>query len=252
MLNLIKKLLRKKIYYSGPYKSWKIAESKSVGYDSDEILEKVKKSAEIIKKTRVGFERDSIIYLEEEFDENLLEILYSYSTQKDKVIQILDYGGSLGSLYYKYKEKINNNFIWSIIEQKNYVDEGIKNFQNSELNFFYNIEEYKNNHCIDIVLISSSLQYLKNYKEIMLKLISLNPGYIVILKTPFSVKYTDEVYIQKPLKHIYKSTYPSWIFSYSLFLSIINPDYELKKRIVVKPEFYQLSYLNLYFKKKNT
>ena len=53
---------------------------------------------------------------------------------------------------------------FSVIEQKKFVDEGKKNFQNEELNFFYNIDDYLNLHNPDIVLASSSLQYLKNYK----------------------------------------------------------------------------------------
>ena len=39
MISLIKKILRKKKYFSGPYKSWEIAQSKSNGYDSDEIFD---------------------------------------------------------------------------------------------------------------------------------------------------------------------------------------------------------------------
>ena len=41
MINLIKKFVRRKIYYKGPYKNWAIARANSVGYDSKEILEKV-------------------------------------------------------------------------------------------------------------------------------------------------------------------------------------------------------------------
>ena len=41
MIDLLKKLLRKNKYFSGPYKNWKIAETKSSGYDSDEIFNKV-------------------------------------------------------------------------------------------------------------------------------------------------------------------------------------------------------------------
>ena len=45
MISLIKKIFRKKKYFSGPYKNWEIAQSRSSGYDSDEIFEKVKISA---------------------------------------------------------------------------------------------------------------------------------------------------------------------------------------------------------------
>ena len=174
-----------------------------------------------------------------------------YSNEKNKEIKILDYGGSMGSLYFQYRSKIKNNFIWSIIEQKKYVDEGLKNFKEDKLNFFYNIKDYKNLHNVDIVLISSSLQYIENYQEIILKLIDLKPTYILFLRTPYSKKKNDEIYIQKPLKHIYKSTYPSWIFSYDNFLNIMQKNYLLEKKELSEPKFYSLEYLNLYFKNKN-
>lgn len=250
MISLIKKILRKKKYFSGPYKNWEIAQSKSSGYDSNEIFEKVKISANKIKKNEKGYERDSIILLDEEYDQNILSIFNNFLTKKDKVLNILDFGGSIGSLYFKYKKKINLKFNWSIIDQKNFVNEGIKNFENNELNFFYNIEDYASKHNVDVVLLSSSLQYLKNYREIILKLIDLNPKYIIILKTPFSTKKINEIFVQKPLKHIYKSTYPSWIFSYDYILNIMEKNFTLENKILTKPEFFQLSYYDLFFKNK--
>ena len=92
--------------------------------------------------------------------------------------------------------------------------------------------------------------YLKNYKDIIFKLIDLNPKYIIILKTPFSTKKNNEVFIQKPLKHIYKSTYPSWIFSYDYILNIMEKNFTLENKILSRPEFFQLSYYDLFFKNK--
>jgi putative methyltransferase (TIGR04325 family) len=251
MIAFIKKIFRKTKYFSGPYKNWEIAQSKSAGYESIEIFEKVKISADKIKKTQRGYERDSIILSDKEYDHNILNILSNFLDKKDKVLNILDFGGSLGSLYFKYRKKINQKFNWSIIEQTKFVDEGIKNFQNDELNFFYNIEEYSAKHKVDIVLLSSSLQYLRNYEDVILKLIDLNPKYIIILKTPFSKRKINEVFIQKPLKHIYKSTYPCWILSYGYFLNIMEKKFVLENKTLTKPEFFQLSYYNLFFKKKN-
>jgi putative methyltransferase (TIGR04325 family) len=251
MIDLLKKLLRKNKYFSGPYKNWKIAETKSSGYDSDEIFNKVKASAEIVKNSEQGHERDSVISFKKEYDEFFLKILNKYSNEKNKIIKILDYGGSMGSLYFKYKNKIGSNFVWSIIEQKRYVDEGLKNFQNSTLDFFHNIEDYKGKHKADIILISSSLQYIENYTEIIFKLIDLKPSHVLILKTPFNYNKKDEIYIQKPLKHIYKSTYPCWIFSYDKFLKIMLKNYLLENSELTEPKMFTLQYLNLYFKNKN-
>ncbi len=250
MISFFKKIIRKKIYFSGPFENWEIAERNSTGYDSEEIFQKVKKSALFIKKNKKGYERDSVISYESDYDQYILKIFDLYSDQINKKINILDFGGSIGSLYFKYKKKLKNKFLWSIIEQKKFVDEGKKNFQNEELNFFYNIDDYLNLHNPDIVLASSSLQYLKNYKEVLKKIIESNAKFIIILKTPFSKKNNDEIYIQKPLKHIYNSTYPCWIFSQINFVSNFLDKYDLDEKKITKPEFFQISFFNLYFKNK--
>lgn len=250
MIGFFKKIIRKKIYFSGPFKNWEIAEARSTGYDSDEIFQKVKNSALFIKKNKKGHERDSIISYDTDYDQYILKLFDFYSDKNNKTVKILDFGGSIGSLYFKYKKKLKNKFLWSIIEQKKFVDEGKKNFQNEELNFFYNLNEYFNLHNPDIILASSSLQYLKNYKEVLQKIINSNARHIIILKTPFSKKYKDEIYIQKPLKHIYKSTYPCWIFSHTNFVNKFLYQFDLDEKKITQPEFFQISYLNLYFKNK--
>ena len=250
MINFIKKLIRKKIYYTGPYARWEEAKVNSTGYNSNEIFEKVRKSAFYVKNHKKGYERDSIITYDDNYDNYLIKILDIYSKKKNKTLKILDFGGSLGSLYFYYKDKINNKFNWSIIEQKKFVKEGRRTFQNSELYFFNSIEEYKKTFLPDIIIASSSLQYLENYKDILNKILNLNPDYIIILKTPFDNKMFDEIYVQKPPKNVYNSTYPSWIFSYETFLINFRDKFVLEEKKIVKPEFFQLKYLNLYFRNR--
>ena len=245
------KLIRKKIYYSGPYKNWAMAQQKSTGYESDEILEKVKKASLIVKERKKGYERDSKIFFDFDYDYYLLRVFKNYSKDNDKILKILDFGGSIGSFYFKYKDKIKNKFIWSIVEQKNFVHEGKNFFENNELNFFFNIEDYEKLFKPDIIILSSSIQYIENYKKVLNKLINLNSDYIIILKTPFNKKNIDEVYVQKPDKSIYKSTYPSWILGYDKFISNFDGKFILQEKTVTGPKFIQLMFLNLYFKNKN-
>ena len=251
MINYILKILRKKKYFSGPYKEWSVASKNSTGYNSDEIFNKVKSSLLLIKKIKKGYERDSVIIFEEDHDNELLDLINSLSNKENTKINILDFGGSLGSLYFRHKKYIKHVFCWSIIEQPKYVEEGISNFQNSELKFFYNIKALNENYKPDILIISSVLQYIENYREILDDLIKLNPKYILILKTPLNNKPNNEIYIQKPAKHIYKSNYPSWVFSNDNVLKIIEKKYKLIKKKLNKPEVYGIDYLDLYFKNKD-
>ena len=60
----------------------------------------------------------------------------------------------------------------------------------------------------------------------------------------------DEIYIQKPGKNIYKSTYPFGFLVINLFLNILNENYTLEEKKITKPEIFRLKYLDLYFKRK--
>ena len=68
------------------------------------FFKKLKKSALFIKKNKKGYERDSHISYESDYDQYILKIFDLYSDQINKKINILDFGGSIGSLYFKYKK----------------------------------------------------------------------------------------------------------------------------------------------------
>ena len=251
MINLIKKIIRKRRFYSGPYHNWDLAIASSTGYDSDEIFNKIKSSATKVKNSSDGYERDSIIFYDKNYDQNLIKIFDNLDKNEKKMINILDFGGSLGSLYFKYKNKINKKFIWSIIEQKKFAEEGILNFQSQQLRFFYNLADYKNFFRADLLILSSSLQYLKNYKQVLNELIKLDPKYIVILKTPFSFRLDDEIYIQKVSKNIYNASYPTWIFNYHNFINNFRTNFELISKFSCEPFVYNIEYLIIFLKNKN-
>ena len=68
-------------------------------------------------------------------------------------------------------------------------------------------------------------------------MLNLNPDYIIVLKTPFSEKTFDEIYVQKPSKNVYESTYPSWILSYKSFLNILSEKYTLEEKKLLSLKF---------------
>ena len=251
MFEIIKKFIRKKDLYEGPYDNWNKALNKSIGYKHEVIFNKIKYSATKVQKTGKGYERDSVIFYDKKYDQNFIKILKNISKKKN-FLSILDFGGSLGSLYFKYKSKINNKFVWSIIEQKKFVDEGKKNFETNELKFFYDIKRFKKIYKLDILILSSSIQYISNYQKILKELIALNPKYILLLKTPFNYKnQNNEIYIQNVPKKIYKASYPTWVFSYKNFFKHFKENFILINKEKCKPDLFQIEYLNLYFQNKN-
>ncbi len=230
----------------GPFKTWNEAKKLSHGYHHKDIFIKTKKAALEILKKNYGYERDSVIFYDNNYNKYLVSKINSL---KKKVVNILDYGGSLGSLYFQNKKKINKKIVWSIVDLKKIIQEGKRNFESRDLKFFFNLESYQKKILPDILILSSSLQYLKNYHDILSRLVSLKPKYIFILKTPFSEKGQNQIFIQKIPSNIYNSSYPFWRLDLGVLFKLLSNKYKLLKITKVKPEVFGIQYLDLVFKK---
>ena len=241
-------------YYSGPYKSWILAQRKSIGYNDRNIINKVRKSALIAKNSKSKFEIDSLIFSKPYRNIKFEKILINLNKKK-KLIKIIDFGGSLGSTYYRYRNIFSSQkrIKWSIIEQKVFVEIGKKEFKDKNLNFYYNLEDFitKNkNEQIDIFLLSSSLQYIKDYKKIINKVNKLNASYLIILKTPMRLSKTNGIYVEKVPKQIYGTSYSSWVFSKEKLINSF-PNYKLVHDKIVNPRIFSVYFHDLFFKKND-
>jgi len=238
-------------YYSGPYKTWTIAKKKSAGYHDKTIINKVRASSLVAKNSKSKFEIDSLIFSKPHrniFFEKLLIDL----AKKRKKINIIDFGGSLGSTYYRYKDIFNKKKIkWSIIEQKAFVKIGKKEFKDKSLNFYYNLEEAleQKNELIDVFLLSSSLQYINDYKNLINKIKKLNIEYLIILKTPMNLSYKNKIFVEKVPKEIYGTSYSSWIFSKKKLLNSFS-NFNLIHNKIVDPRIFSIYFHDLFFKRK--
>ena len=129
---------------------------------------------------------------------------------------------------------------------------GKKEFKDRSLDFYYNLEEFINkniNKQIDIFLLSSSLQYIKNYKKIINKVNKLNINYVIILKTPMKLSKKNEIYVEKVPKQIYGTSYSSWVFSKAKLINSLT-NYKLVHDKIVNPRIFSIYFHDLFFKKK--
>ena len=81
--------------------------------------------------------------------------------KKEENLEVLDFGGSLGSRFFSNYNFIKKNKIkWNIVEQNNFAQYG-KNFLQNNLLFFYNdLTKCFSEKKINCVIFSGSLQYL--------------------------------------------------------------------------------------------
>lgn len=215
--------------WSGNFSSWEKAKSKTSGYDRDNILERVKRSLLKVKNGEAVYERDSVIFDKVYYSFPLLSALSMVAMKKNGKLNVLDFGGSLGSSYYQNKKFFENlvQFNWCIVEQPHFVEEGQKTFADNNLHFFHDIESCTSQYKTDVLLLSSVLQYLEKPFSFLDEVMKKDFEYIMVDRTPLLSELNDRITIQVVPKKIYDAKYPCWILSEIKLLDCLSKNYDL-------------------------
>lgn len=237
-------LLLKSYGWYGNFSTWQDAKSLSVGYEASNILEKVRNALLKVKNKEAVYERDSVIFDEVSHSWELLSALMWIAAQYRGELNIIDFGGSLGSTYYQNKSFLDKlaKVRWNIVEQKNFVEEGIASFQSELLKFYLTVDDClkESKAPVNVILFSSVLQYLEDPYGLLDDILSYNIEYILIDRTGFTLNNTDRITVQKVHPKIYEATYPCRFFDEQRFLSFFKRyEYELIL------DFYSLDKVNI-------
>src|ERR1035437_2564297 len=123
--------------WRGNYSSWNIAKAKCRGYDEKIILDKVFINASKVKNGEVPYERDGVTFEKIEYSFPVLAGLLWMAGQNKNKLNVLDFGGSLGTSYYQNLFFLNSlsEVNWCIVEQQHFVKTGTESFADNRLHF---------------------------------------------------------------------------------------------------------------------
>ncbi|MCF0073025.1 methyltransferase, TIGR04325 family [Dyadobacter sp. CY261] len=205
----------------GDYKSWEALASLSGGYESGPILEKVKQALLKIRNGEAVYERDSVLFDEKIYPYSVISALLYTALECGNQLNVIDFGGSLGSTYYQVRDLIppTVKLHWSVVEQDNFVRCGKESFEGDFLKFHFTIDESMAAQKADILLLSSVVQYLEKPHEFLEEIMRHNFKYILIDRTAFMKdNRPDRLTLQIVPPEIYEARYPSWFFNEKRFL----------------------------------
>jgi putative methyltransferase (TIGR04325 family) len=177
---------RSRLDYSAPYESWAAAKRDAVGYDDPAIFATVRRSALAVKEGRSAYERDSLLHDTIGFRWPPLACLLHVALQKNasggRPLHILDFGGSLGSVYFQHRVFFNGlpSLVWSIVEQPHFVFCGNAEFADERLRYFNTIADAAARAPIDCALFSSSLEYTEMPYELLAQIAALDCRYLIL------------------------------------------------------------------------
>jgi len=210
---------------SRDFQTWEKAVRNSTGYDSKVILEKTRSALLKVKRGEAVYERDSVLFDTVQYDWPLLSGLMLAAAQTKGTLNVLDFGGSLGSTYFQNRKFLCSlqDIRWNIVEQVNYVEEGRKYFEDDELKFYSSIEDCLAVTRPNVVLLSSVLQYLEHPYDVLSQIINLLKScFIIINRTPFWEGHFDKICVQRVNRNIYQASYPMRVFSLDLFSQVLS------------------------------
>ena len=214
---------------SGDYRSWDVAIAASTGYDSGIILEKTKEALLKVKSGEAAYERDSVLFDDIQYAWPLLTGLMWVAARCKGRLNVLDFGGSLGSTYFQNRVFLSAlpGMRWNIVEQTRHVETGKTYFEDDYLHFYAGVTECLADTQPNVIVLSSVLQYLEHPYIILDQLLDELPcDHIIIDRTPFWAGPTDRLCVQTVPPSIYPASYPSWIFSRPKFNGYLQKEWK--------------------------
>ena len=222
----------KKSGWFGSYSDWDKAAYEAKGYDEESIFRKVFEANIKVHKSAALYERDGLIFNQGDYSWELLTSLFLSSINNHNQLNVIDFGGSLGSTYIQHKPMIKyfDKISWNVIEQTHFVDAGIEHFTTDNLHFYHSLDQCLASNKCNIILLCSVLQYIDKPYTLLNEIIKTRVPFIYIERTLFNSDLTvteDLITVKKVPKSIYKASYPCYLLSLKKFSDYMSDDYEL-------------------------
>lgn len=208
---------------------WASALAASNGYSATTILERVAHGTREVLAGRAIFERDSVLFNESAHPFQMLAPLLRHAIRNGRLLEVIDFGGSLGSSYRQCRSFIPDavHLRWHVVEQAGFVALGTAEFSTDELHFHASLDELPAMQSPPLLLASSVIQYLEDPHAVVNAFGRTGADTLVVDRTPVSDKADDVLCIQRVPPNIYDASYPCWILSRTALLAQLHPTWKL-------------------------
>ena len=197
--------------WEGDYPDWASAEKAAgaKGYAANAILKKVRAAALAVRDGKALWERDSVLFYHEQYNMPLLDCLTQAAQEAGGKLHVLDFGGSLGSTCAQHRRWLEKlpEWTWNVVEQPHFVGCGKRELQTEHLRFYHTVEEAMAAAPINVILLSSVLQYLEDAYALLKMLSALPASWLFIDRTPV-LEGRERIMVQHVPPEIYEAAYP--------------------------------------------
>jgi putative methyltransferase (TIGR04325 family) len=231
--------------WKGNYKTYEDAKARCAGYDEDHILQRIINTTAKVKNGEAAYERDGIIYDEVNINIHLLSTLLLIAGKNNNKLTLIDFGGSLGTSYYQNISYLSHltELNWCIIEQPQFVAAGKNAFENEHVKFYDSLEGCFAVHPQpDLVLLSSSLQYMSDPYMVLKMIQAFNVPYLLLDLIGYNDKKQDRITIQNipPVFYGIEASYPCMFFNRDKLESQLSENYRKVFDFISEQEKYYI------------
>ncbi|MFZ5862536.1 MAG: methyltransferase, TIGR04325 family [Nitrospirota bacterium] len=215
VFRLVGPYLGLRIRFAGSFPNWPSALAHSSGYDTPEILQRVKAATLRAATIEGAFERDGVVLDHAVPPFPLLAALQRAAAVRGDGLNVLDFGGSLGSSYHQCRPFLTHlkGLKWIVVEQPEFVRCGKDVFENDVLKFTLSVDDAVRQGRPDVVLFSAVLQYLEQPTDLLRGVVDVAPTMIVVDRTPVIDLPESRIAVQQVPPRLGKASYPLWLFN---------------------------------------
>jgi putative methyltransferase (TIGR04325 family) len=216
-------------WFVGDYTSWAAARKACRGYDDTVIVDRVLAATKMVKAGSFAYERDGVLFPTPSPEPDVLAALRKIAETSGGRLRVLDFGGALGTTYWRHRAELSNlgELSWDIVEQPGFVRAGRANCQDGPLRFFETLDAAGEFGPHDVLLASTSLQYLEAPHAMLTNWMTRGWPWILLNNVPLHEALPDRIAVQRVPPQIYPASYPVWFFNRERFLATLSGNYEI-------------------------
>ena len=256
LLKIIKTIYRivnpPAVTWTGDYANWQLAGESSRGYSGNEIADQAFNATLKAINGSAAYARDGVCFEIAEYNWQLVALVYRLSLKLGRNIRVLDFGGAFGDSFIQNLSLIGGPVAsWTVVEQDS-MHTRAKELPFVEKLAFETLPNIKKNE-VDLILLSSVLQYLSEPDGIIRKLVGLNAHGILVDRTGFvpNDRKIDRITKQSVRPPIYNATYPCRFFEKSRFITQFRPYKPAVEWNALDVANIPSQYLGMYFERPN-
>jgi putative methyltransferase (TIGR04325 family) len=214
-------------WFDGDYATWAEARAATQGYDDDAVIARAVAAARVVRMGTAVWERDGATFAVPAVNAPLLAALRTIATAEGGRLNVVDYGGALGSTWWQHRKALSDlSVCWCVVEQSHFVAAGQAEFSDGELNFELTLAAACARMEPAVILLSGVLPYLERPHSVLAEAVSSGVRHIVIDRTPFWGGGRDWLTVQRTPPSLGGGSYPAWVFDREILLAPLLTDFD--------------------------